>query len=199
MEKYLGMADEELAMLYVGGENSAFDELLSRNQEKIYSYILFFVKNEEVANDLFQDTFVKVITKLHEGRYAPQGKFSYWLMRIAHNVVIDWFRNQSSECVVEMPADNDLSNLRVASVMDESREGQMLRSQVLRDVRRLLDRLPAPQREVAYMRFYQELSFKEIAEITSVSINTALGRMRYAVLNMRRMAKRHGVVLNADF
>lgn len=192
------MADEELAMLYIGGNNAAFDELLERNQSKIFNYILFVVKDEETANDLFQDTFVKVITKLHEGKYAVHGKFSFWLTRIAHNIIIDWYRQQNNEHIVEVNEDNDLSNIKVASVIDGGRENELLREQVLRDVKRLMNNLPTSQREVVYMRFYQELSFKEIAEITNVSINTALGRMRYAIMNLRRMAKKHDVALSVE-
>lgn len=199
MNRFAGMADEELAMLYIDGNNAAFDELLERNQARLFNYILFVVKDQDTANDLFQDTFVKVITKLHEGRYVVQGKFSFWIMRIAHNIIIDWYRLQSNEHIVEMADNNNLSNLRVASVVDRGRESEILEEQVLRDVKRLMDRLPTTQREVVYMRFYQELSFKEIAEITGVSINTALGRMRYALMNLRRMAKKHDVVLCVDF
>lgn len=199
MNKFAGMADEELAMAYVGGDNAAFDELLERNKMKLFNYILFIVKDQEVANDLFQDTFVKVISKLHEGKYATQGKFSFWITRIAHNLIIDWYRQQTNEHIVEMGGDNDLSNLRVASVIENGRENELLKEQVMRDVKRMMDNLPTSQREVVYMRFYQELSFKEIAEITGVSINTALGRMRYAILNLRRMAKKHNVVLSVDF
>lgn len=198
MKRFSGIADEELAMLYIGGNNAAFDELLERNKVRIFNYILFIVKDQDTANDLFQDTFVKAIIKLHEGKYAIQGKFSFWLTRIAHNIIIDWYRQQNNERIVEVTEDNDLSNLKVASVVDRGREGEILKEQVLKDVKLLMDNLPTSQREVVYMRFYQELSFKEIAEITGVSINTALGRMRYAILNLRRMAKRHGVVLNVE-
>jgi len=198
MKRFAGIADEELAMLYIGGNNEAFDELLERNKDKIFNYILFIVKDQETANDLFQDTFVKAITKLHEGKYVIQGKFSFWMTRIAHNIIIDWYRQQNNEHIVEVAEDNDLSNLKVASVVDKGRESEILREQVLCDVKRLMDNLPTSQREVVYMRFYQELSFKEIAEITGVSINTALGRMRYAIINLRRMAKKHDVVLNVE-
>lgn len=198
MKKFAGMTDEELAMMYIGGNNEAFDELLERNQSKIFNYIMFVVKDEDTANDILQDTFVKVITKLHEGKYVVQGKFAFWITRIAHNIIIDWYRQQNNEHIVEVNEDNDLSNLKAASVVDKGREHEMMKAQVLKDVKRLMDNLPTPQREVVYMRFYQELSFKEIAEITGVSINTALGRMRYAVLNMRRMAKKHDVVLNVE-
>lgn len=192
------MTDEELALLYVKGDNRAFDELLARNQSKLFTYIMFVVRDQETANDIFQDTFVKVIMKLQEGKYTDSGKFSFWVTRIAHNVIMDWYRQNKTERIVEPTEDNDLSNLRSASVMDPSRENEIVNEQVLADVRRMMDALPAPQREVVYMRFYQELSFKEIADITGVSINTSLGRMRYAIINLRRMAHEHNILLSME-
>ena len=176
----------------------AFDELLARNQQKLYSYILFVVRDPEVANDVFQDTFVKVITKLQEGRYTDSGKFSFWLTRIAHNIIMDSYRQQRGAHIVEPTEDNDLSNLSSNEVMDINRENEFVNAQVLHDVRHLMDTLPAPQREVVYMRFYQEMSFKEIAETTGCSINTSLGRMRYALINMRRTARQHNMQLNLE-
>ncbi len=195
MKEFGSMTDEELALQYVGGNNRAFDELLTRNQSKLFSYIMFVVRDQELANDVFQDTFVKVITKLHEGKYTDSGKFSYWITRIAHNVIMDLYRQQRNEHIVEPTEDNDLSNLKINSVFDSSRESEIVNEQVLDDVKRMMNNLPASQREVVYMRFYQDMSFKEIADITGVSINTALGRMRYAVLNLRRMAKEHNMSL----
>ncbi|MGN1262787.1 MAG: RNA polymerase sigma factor [Prevotella sp.] len=195
MKDFVSMTDEELALQYVGGNNRAFDELLARNQSKLFSYIMFVVRDQELANDVFQDTFVKVITKLQEGKYTDSGKFSYWITRIAHNVIMDLYRQQRNEHIVEPTEDNDLSNLKINSVFDSSRESEIVNEQVLDDVKRMMNNLPASQREVVYMRFYQDLSFKEIADITGVSINTALGRMRYAVLNLRRMAKEHNMSL----
>ena len=189
------MTDEELALLYVGGNNRAFDELLTRNQSKLFTYILFVVRDRELANDIFQDTFVRVISKLQEGKYTDSGKFSYWLTRIAHNVIMDWYRQQKNEHIVEPTADNDLSNLRGSSLLDQNRETEIVNEQVMSDVKRLMNALPAPQREVVYMRFYQGMSFKEIAQLTGVSINTSLGRMRYAVINLRRMAREHNMTL----
>ena len=185
-------------MLYVLGENRAFDELLARNQQKLYNYILFVVHDPELANDVFQDTFVKVITKLQEGKYTDSGKFSFWLTRIAHNIIMDGYRQQKSEHIVETTEDNDLSNLRCEDLLDINRENEFVNAQVMKDVRHIMEALPAAQREVVYMRFYQELSFKEIAETTGVSINTSLGRMRYALINMRRMAKQHNIQLNLE-
>ena len=198
MKNYDGMADETLALLYVGGDNRAFDELLARNQQKLYNYILFVVRDPEQANDVFQETFVKAITKLQEGKYTDSGKFSFWLSRIAHNVIMDTFRQTKSEHIVEASEDNDLNKLRTQDLMDLNRENEYVNSQIMQDVRHLMDTLPAPQREVVYMRFYQDLSFKEIAEATGVSINTSLGRMRYALINMRRLAKEHEIQLNLE-
>jgi RNA polymerase sigma-70 factor (ECF subfamily) len=198
MKNYESMTDEMLALQYVGGDNGAFDELLTRNQKKLYDYIMFVVRDPELANDVFQETFVKVITRLQEGKYIDSGKFSFWLIRIAHNIIMDTFRQQKSEHIIEPTADNDLSKLKSESILDINRENEFVNAQVLRDVRHIMDLLPTPQREVVYMRFYQELSFKEIAEATGVSINTSLGRMRYALINMRRMAKQYEIQLNLE-
>lgn len=195
MKKFEGVTDEQLALLYVDGDNKAFDELLNRTQEKLFTYIMFVVRDHDLADDIFQETFVKVITKLQHGQYTDSGKFQFWLTRIAHNVIMDWYRAQKNDHVVDVNEENDLSNLRGASVMDTYRETELVNEQILIDVKKLMNALPAPQREVVYMRFYQQLSFKEIAELTGVSINTSLGRMRYALINLRRMAKEHNMEL----
>jgi RNA polymerase sigma-70 factor (ECF subfamily) len=195
MKKFEGMTDEELALLYVGGNNRAFDELLSRTQTKLFTYIMFVVRDHDIADDIFQETYFKVIMKLQEGKYTDSGKFTFWLTRIAHNVIMDWYRQQKGEHIVEPTEDNDLSNLKGASVLDTYRETELVNEQVLLDVKKMMNLLPPPQREVVYMRFYQQLSFKEIAELTGVSINTSLGRMRYALMNLRRMAKEHHIEL----
>ena len=189
------MTDEELAMDYVNGNNRAFDELLFRHQSKLFSYILFVVRDREIADDLFQETFVKVITKLQEGKYSPSGKFSAWMMRIAHNVIMDLYRGLKVQKIVDTSADNDLSNISTNDLYSMDIESQYVNAQVLKDVKKLMNFLPASQREVVYMRYYQQLSFKEIAEMTNVSINTSLGRMRYAILNLRRMVKENEITL----
>lgn len=194
MENLNLMTDEELAIMYIDGDNRAFDLLLSRNQQKLFTYILFVVRDREMANDIFQDTFFKVITRLQQGKYVANGKFSAWLMRIAHNVMMDYYRQQRAQNIIDAPKENDLSNIG-GGLMEGTREGELINSQVLEDVRRMMSYLPAPQREVVFMRFYQQMSFKEIAEATGVSINTSLGRMRYAILNLRRMAREHNVAL----
>ncbi len=198
MKNYASCTDEALALLYIDGDNRAFDELLARNQQKLFNYIMFVVRDPELANDVFQETFVKVITKLQEGKYTDSGKFSFWLTRIAHNVIMDSYRHLRSSHTIEPTDNNDLSKLRSNDLMDINRENEYVNDQVMDDIRRMMDNLPAPQREVVYMRYYQDMSFKEIAETTGVSINTSLGRMRYALINMRRMAKDHHIQLSLE-
>ena len=198
MDQQTVMTDEELAMAYIEGNNRAFDLLLQRTQSKLFSYILFVVRDHDKAEDVFQETFVKVITKLNQRKYTTSGKFSAWLMRIAHNVIMDNYREQRAQNIVEPTQGNDLSNISSKDLLDTNVENRYVNEQVLSDVKKMMNQLPATQREVVYMRFYQEMSFKEIAETTGVSINTSLGRMRYAVLNMRRMAKQHHIHLQLD-
>lgn len=193
------MTNEQLALSYVNGNNQAFDLLLSRNQSKLFSYILFVVHDQDLANDIFQETFVKVITKLQERKYVDSGKFSAWIMRIAHNVIMDWYRDNRAQNIVEATEDNDLSNINSNSCLDYNVEDGYINEQVLRDVKKMMNLLPPTQREIVFMRFYQEMSFKEIAETTGVSINTALGRMRYAILNLRRMAKKSKMSLEVQY
>ena len=198
MKNLNALTDEELALAYIDGDNSAFDELLSRNQGKLFSYILFVVRDEDKANDLFQETFVKVITKLHEKRYVDSGKFSAWIMRIAHNVMMDWYREQRARNLIELSAENNLSNLSKNDILEINVENRYVNDQIMTDVKKMMNMLPPTQREVVFMRFYQNLSFKEIAELTGVSINTSLGRMRYAILNLRRMTREHNIALQLD-
>lgn len=193
MSTWKEMSDEQLALLYADGNDKAFDILLSRVQNKLFSYIFCMVKNEEMANDLFQETFIKAIMKLRDGKYKDNGKFLFWVTRIAHNVIIDHFRDIKSSHIVDAPKENDLGNLRGDAVLESDREKDMVNEQILKDVKLLMEELPDVQREVVYMRYYQEMSFKEIAEITGVSINTSLGRMRYALINLRRLSREHGV------
>ena len=199
MKEFEGMTNEALALLYVGGNNKAFDELLNRTQSSLFAYIMFVVRNEDVANDIFQETFVKAITKLQQGCYTDSGKFTFWLTRIAHNAIMDWYRTQKSERIIDLGDDNDLSNLKGDLIMDSYRESELVNAQVKADVKKMMEMLPAPQREVVFMRFYQQLSFKEIAELTGVSINTSLGRMRYALINLRKMAKEHQIELTMTY
>ena len=186
MSTFKEMTDEQLALLYIDGNNKAFDELLARIQDKIFSYVYYLTKDEDMANDVFQDTFVKAIMKLKNGQYTDSGKFVYWVMRIAHNVFIDHYRDIKGERIVDISKNNDLQYLKVTN-----RENEMVNEQVRQDVTRLMNALPETQREVAFMRYFQQMSFKEIAEETGVSINTSLGRMRYALINMRKMSHKH--------
>ena len=185
------MSDEQLALLYADGNNKAFDILLSRVQDKLFSYIFCMVKNEETANDLFQETFIKAIMKLRDGKYKDSGKFMFWVTRIAHNVIIDYFRDVKSSHIVDAPKENDLGNLRGDSIIESDREKDIVNEETLKDIKQLMDELPEVQREVVFMRYYQEMSFKEIAKVTGVSINTSLGRMRYALINLRRLSREH--------
>ena len=182
------MSEEDLAVAYINGDNEAFDELLHRNEKKLMSYILFVVRNNDLAMDIFQDTFVKVILKLQSDEYKPTGKFSAWLTRIAHNVIMDHYRRLQGSQIVDVNEENDMSSIKGESMTDEPVETYFINEQTLTEVKQLMYALPAVQREVVYMRFFQEMSFKEIAEREHISINTALGRMRYALLNMRRLA-----------
>ena len=195
MSTWKEMSDEQLALLYADGNNKAFDILLSRVQDKLFAYIFCMAKNEELANGLFQETFIKAIMKLRDGKYRDNGKFLFWLTRIAHNVIIDYFRDVKNSHIVDAPKENNLQNLRGASVVESDREKALVNEQVLKDVRLLMNSLPDVQREVVYMRYYQEMSFKEIAEATGVSINTSLGRMRYALINLRKLSREHSVEL----
>ena len=187
MKNLKTMADEELVALYAEGNNPAFDVLLNRYKSSVHSYIYYIVRDRDLTEDIFQETFVKAIVTIKQGRYTENGKFKAWIMRIAHNLIIDNFRQERNENTISNDeVDVDLFNdIRLC---DGTVEDHMVQSQVFADVKKMVKHLPENQREVLEMRYYQDMSFKEIAEITGVSINTALGRMRYAILNMRRMA-----------
>ena len=189
------MTNEELAIIYMEGNNRAFDMLLQRTQDALFTYILFVVHDNDTANDIFQETFVKAIMYIQKGRYTPTGKFSAWMMRIAHNAIMDWYRRQKLFNLIDVNEDNDLSNISSDELLDASKEADFVNKQVLCDVKKLMEFLPATQREVVFMRYYQEMSFKEIAETTGVSINTSLGRMRYALINMRKLARQNSIEL----
>ncbi|MCM1292875.1 MAG: sigma-70 family RNA polymerase sigma factor [Bacteroides sp.] len=188
------LSDDKLVAAYASGENRAFDILLKRHQDRVFSYILSIVKNTDIANDIFQETFVKAITTIKQGRYSESGKFSAWITRIAHNLVIDYYRQEKSENLCS--ADDEAVNvLNRKELSDVNIEDVIINDQIHDDVRRLVDALPDNQREVLMMRYYRDMSFKEIADATKVSINTALGRMRYAIINMRRIAEENNIVL----
>jgi RNA polymerase sigma-70 factor (ECF subfamily) len=186
MNNLSAMTDYELVELYEKGNDSAFDTLLARHQAYVYSYILFLVKDSDVANDFFQDTFQRAIIAIRSHKFQTSGKFSAWLIRIAHNLILDQGRKiEVTQTVREdQVAPKTLNSLRLS---EATREEEMIDSQSRESIRHMLDYLPEPQREVIMMRFYDDLSFKEIAEQTGVSINTALGRCRYALINLRKL------------
>lgn len=194
MDKYQQMTDQELVKSYVSGCNEAFDCILERYQDRLYQYIFFSVRNSDLADDIFQETFIKAIVNLRQGSYTESGRFYSWLTRIAHNLIIDQYRQESN---ISMVSHDDYvgDNLSDENLSESYAEAELVNEQTLRDVKRLMEHLPENQREVVFMRYYQDLSFKEIADITGVSINTSLGRMRYAVMNMRKMAKEYGISL----
>lgn len=188
-------SDEQLVAEYIKGNNAAFDQLLKRYESKVFTYIAYSVQDEELAQDLFQDCFIKIITKLQNGQYTENGKFASWVMRIAHNLIIDHHRQRQANVMLSNDeSEMDLFN-DAAIALDENREREMIDAQTLNEVKTLIRLLPESQREVVLMRFYKDLSFKEIAELTNVSINTALGRMRYALINMRKLAKQYDISL----
>lgn len=188
------MTDEQLVRAYADGNNEAFDTLLKRHQDRIFNYILRIIKNEDVANDIFQETFVKAILTIKQGRYTENGKFPAWISRIAHNLIIDYYRQEKSENLQSSDLE-DIDILNRKDLCEQTIEDIMISDQITNDVKSLIEELPELQKQVLNMRYYQNLSFKEIAEITGVSINTALGRMRYAILNLRRIAAEKDIVL----
>ncbi|MBK1438803.1 sigma-70 family RNA polymerase sigma factor [Parapedobacter sp. ISTM3] len=177
--------DQELIRLYVSGDERGLETLIDRYKSKIYTSIYLLVKDEYLAEDIFQDTFIKVINTLRGGRYNEEGKFLPWVMRIAHNLVIDYYRKERRTPVVVNSEGFDIFD--VLHFADESVETRMIREQTYKDLRKMIQLLPDDQKEVLIMRHYGEMSFKEIADVTQVSINTALGRMRYALNNLRKM------------
>lgn len=194
------LSDEELIVLFAQGKCEAFDVLLSRYKNNLYNYILTFVKNRDLAEDIFQDTFTKVIITIKSGRYNESGKFSAYLFRIAHNKVIDIYRQEQNVMQInEADVEYDLfSNKEICEAFDEydpSKEEAVCYKQVLQDIRKMIKFLPDNQREIIIMRFYKDMSFKDIADALNISINTALGRVRYAIINMRKMAEEHQISL----
>ena len=186
MNEYKKMTDESLAMSYMSGDVKAFDEILLRYQSLLFSYFLYMVKNEDEANELFQETFVKVVVHLQKQRYRPIGLFRYWLYRIAHNAITDRLRRCEYRLVKDANADNDLTRLSNENLTIESHESDMIRMQTFDKLHEMVEQLPAEQREIVYLHYFEGLTFREISEIMGISINTALGRMRYAILNLRQ-------------
>jgi RNA polymerase sigma factor (sigma-70 family) len=186
MTDYFNLSDEELVKGFVSGNQKCFDVLIERHKQKVFSYIILMVRKQELAEDIFQDAFLKVHTTLCKGKYNESGRFVSWVMRIAHNLIIDYFRRQKNlPLVYNEDYERDLFN--DSKYSDLCIEDTIVHEEVLKDVSALVDMLPDSQREIIKMRHYMGLSFKEIAEETNISINTALGRMRYALINLRKM------------
>lgn len=196
---YIEQVDEKvLVKEYLNGNEAAFEKLLSKNQGKVFGYIMKMVRDEELANDIFQDAFVKVIKTLKSGKYNEEGKFLPWVMRITHNLIIDHFRKDKKMPIAGRGNGNDEDEFDIFSVLkieDANVEDEIIYQQILSDVKGLIAYLPDDQKEIIEMRIFMGMSFKDIAERTDVSINTALGRMRYALINLRKLVKDHNLNL----
>lgn len=189
----LKVLDSSLVSNYLKGDERCFEILITRHKQRVYNFIFSKVLDKDIAEDVFQDTFIKVINTLKRGKYNEEGKFLPWVMRIAHNLVIDHFRKCN-----RMPKFKNTDEFDIFSVLGDGElnaEKQLIKEQILSDVRRVIDELPDDQKEVLVMRMYKDMSFKEISECTGVSINTALGRMRYALINMRKLIEKHHIIL----
>ena len=193
--KRQAVSDQVLLNQYLSGDRGAISQLIDRHSNRVRDYIRMMVKDHDLADDILQETFIKAVQVIDDGRYADTGKFLSWMLRIAHNKVIDYFRSQKSAKTINESESgyNVLGTLRFA---DSSVEDRLISEQIALDVRRLVDHLPQEQREVVMLRYYSGLSFQEIAEQTNVSINTALGRMRYALINLRKMIKENDIILS---
>ena len=187
------LSDNELILGYMNGKNACFDVLLSRYQAKVYGYIFSVVKDKDVADDIFQDTFFKVISTINSGTYKDENKFIHWVMRIAHNLIVDYFRRNNKMPIVPNRPDCDVVD--TLKLHDENVEQSIMREQTSRNIRKLVHMLPPEQRRVVILRHYGKCDFKDIAARTGVSINTALGRMRYAIINLRRLAEEHNIYM----
>jgi RNA polymerase sigma factor (sigma-70 family) len=191
------VTDHDLIQRFISGDQSSVETLILRHKNKVYGYISMYIRDQALAEDIFQDTFLKVIQSLKTGRYQENGRFISWVMRIAHNLIIDHFRREKQMHVISNDDyESDLFNSK--KLCEENVEDVMVKRQVIKDVRRLIQLLPEDQREVVILRHYTGLSFKEIADISNVSINTALGRMRYALINMRKMMEDRNINLDMN-
>lgn len=187
------ISDQELVRQYIEGNHSSLEALIKKHQSKIFSYIMLLVKDRHLAEDIFQDTFIKVINTLKAGSYNEEGKFLPWVLRIAHNLIIDFFRKSKRMPMVENNPEYDI--FETLKIFDQTIEDKIIIEQIHRDVKSLIEYLPEDQKEVLKMRHYSDMSFKEIAEQTNVSINTALGRMRYALINLRKIVDEKSIIL----
>ena len=188
------LSDQELVKKYINGDNYSFEVLLNRHKNRVFAFIMSKIKNKDLSEDIFQDTYVKVVNSLQKGKYNEEGKFLPWVMRIAHNLVIDHFRKQKKMHMVRSNNDFDIFDI----IKDDSInvDDRLIRDQIFNDLRTLINLLPNDQREVLKMRYFEEMSFKKIAEYFDISINTALGRMRYALINLRVLSKKRHVDLH---
>lgn len=189
------LSDQGLLNSYLSGDQSAISQLIERHSRRVKEYIRMMVKDNDVADDIFQETFIKAVRVIDEGRYTDNGKFLSWILRIAHNQVIDYFRSRKQQKLVN-EADAGYNVLGTLRFAEQTVEDEMVAAQISNDVRHLVEMLPDEQREVVKLRYFSGLSFKEIAEQTDVSINTALGRMRYALINLRKMIKEKNIILS---
>ena len=187
-------SDKDLVTNYLKGDNSSFEFLLNRHKNKVFSYIISKVKNRDLAEDIFQDTFVKVINSLQKGKYNEEGKFLPWMMRIAHNLIIDYFRRSNK--MKNIRSTDDFNIFDILNDGARSQEEDMIRKRIHLDLKLLIDLLPLEQKDVIKLRYFEDKSFKEIASLTNVSINTALGRMRYALINLRSLSQERKVDLS---
>jgi len=189
--------DYELITEFVNGDERSIELLILRYKSKVYSYINLYIRNRDVADDIFQDTFLKVVQSIRSGRYLDDGRFISWVLRIAHNLIIDYFRHEKqSGLILNEDYESDLFNSY--KLCEDNIENTMMKRQIMHDIRKLISGLPDDQREVVIMRHYTGMSFKEIADMTGVSINTALGRMRYALINMRKMIEEKNITLSIN-
>ena len=187
-------SDQDLVKKYINGDNTSFEILLNRHKNRVFAFIMSKIKNKDLSEDIFQDTYVKVVNSLQKGKYNEEGKFLPWVMRIAHNLVIDHFRKQKKMQMIR--SSNDFDIFDVIKDNKINADEKMIKDQIFGDLNLLIDKLPSDQREVLKMRYYEELSFKKIAEYFDISINTALGRMLYALINLRALSKKHHVDLH---
>jgi RNA polymerase sigma-70 factor (ECF subfamily) len=194
MMKLLSLTDQELIAQYLLGDERAFEELLKRHKQKIYTTIYLFVKDQDLADDIFQEVFIKIIDTLRKGKYNHEGKFVQWAMRIAYNMCVDYFRRNKRKPTMAIQSD-DFDIFNVIPLAEDSVEERIMKSQTHAKIRQLVDLLPEEQKEVVILRHFADMSFKEIAALTRVSINTSLGRMRYALINIRRMVEEKEIIL----
>ncbi|MDG2139044.1 MAG: sigma-70 family RNA polymerase sigma factor [Flavobacteriales bacterium] len=188
------LSDQELVKKYIDGDNLSFETLLNRHKNRVFAFIMSKIKNKDISEDIFQDTYVKVVNSLQKGKYNEEGKFLPWVMRIAHNLVIDHFRKQKKMHMIR--SNNEFDIFDVIKDNSINVDDKLIRDQIFTDLRSLIDLLPIDQKEVLRMRYFEELSFKKIAEYFDISINTALGRMRYALINLRALSQKHHIDLH---